>query len=46
MIEEINDIFSGSMLPLHSNWKTILIQLGEKKAILASVKANPFADSI
>ncbi|CAL6029174.1 Dynein_heavy chain [Hexamita inflata] len=44
--EEVNDIINLNSFPLHANWKNVLIALSEKKAVLTSVKANPFSSSI
>lgn len=44
--EEVNDFFTGRQIPVHANWKQMLTSLSEKKAIIASIKANPFAQAI
>lgn len=44
--EEVNDFFTGKQIPIHANWKQTLTNLSEKKAIIASIKANPFAQAI
>ena len=33
-------------MPLHGNWRNIFVALSEKKAILTSIKSNPFAKTI
>lgn len=44
--EEISELNNAESLPLHANWRQLLTALGEKRAVLASLRANPFAKAL
>lgn len=45
-MEEVNDLNKYSRIPINANWRPLLTALGEKKAIITSVKSNPFAKAV